>query len=114
VAELRDYHDSYAGDRFVKSMAYVRNYPTSLPPLREQLPRISTPVLVIYGIRDPLAPPANAEILVRSLPHARVIALDREHFAWQDGADEYRAAIRACIEGGYKATECPTPPGGAN
>ncbi|HEV2038313.1 MAG TPA: alpha/beta hydrolase [Candidatus Eremiobacteraceae bacterium] len=101
--ELQDYRESYAGDRFVKSMAYVRSYPKTLPPLRAKLPSIQTPVLVIYGSHDPLVPAENAEILGRSLPHVRVNPLDAGHFAWEDKADEYAAAVRSWIEGGYQA-----------
>jgi pimeloyl-ACP methyl ester carboxylesterase len=101
--ELQDYRESYAGDRFVKSMAYVRSYPKTLPPLRDKLPSIQTPVLVIYGSHDPLVPPENAEILGRLLPHVRVIPLDGGHFAWEDKAVEYAAAVRSWIEGDYQA-----------
>jgi pimeloyl-ACP methyl ester carboxylesterase len=101
--ELRDYRESYAGDRFVKSMAYVRSYPTALPPLRDKLPSIQTPVLVIYGSHDPLVSPQHAEILGRSLPHVRVTPLDCGHFAWEEKADEYAAAVRSWIDGGYQA-----------
>ncbi len=99
--ELRDYRESYAGDRFVKSMAYVRAYPKTLPALRDLLGGIQTPVQVIYGSNDPLVPPVHAEILGASLPHVRVLALDCGHFAWQDRAPEYGAAARAWIDGGY-------------
>ena len=98
---LRDYRESYAGDRFVKSMAFVRTYPQSLPPLRALLGTIETPVQVLYGRRDPLVPPEHGELLGRSLPHVRVIPLDAGHFAWEDAATEYGAAVRSWIEGGY-------------
>jgi len=101
--ELHDYRESYAGDRFIKSMAYVRSYPKTLPPLRDKLASIQTPVLVIYGSHDPLVPPENADILGRSLPHVRFNPLDAGHFAWEEKADEYAAAVRSWIEGGYKA-----------
>jgi len=100
--ELQDYRESYAGDRFVKSMAFVRSYPKTLPPLRDKLPSIQTPVLVIYGSNDPLVPPENAEILGRTLPHVRVNPLEAGHFVWEDKADEYAAAVRSWIEGGYQ------------
>jgi pimeloyl-ACP methyl ester carboxylesterase len=100
--ELRDYRESYAGDRFVKSMAFVRTYPQSLPPLRALLPTIETPVQVLYGRRDPVVPPEHGELLGRSLPHVRVVSLDSGHFAWQDTATEYGAAVRTWIEGGYR------------
>lgn len=100
--EIRDYRESYAGDRFVKSMAYVRTYPQSLPPLRALLRTIETPVQVLYGRRDPLVPPENGELLGRSLTHVRSVALDSGHFAWEDAATEYGAAVRGWIEGGYR------------
>jgi pimeloyl-ACP methyl ester carboxylesterase len=102
IDEMRDYRESYAGRRFVTSMAYVRDYPLSLPPLRAILPTISTPVLVLYGRHDPLVPPANAHILGRMLPHVRVRDLDSGHFAWQDAADAYGAAVRNWIGGEYR------------
>ncbi len=102
VEELQDYRESYAGDRFVKSMAYVRSYPKTLPPLREKLRSIQTPVLVIYGSNDPLVPPENAAVLEQSLPHVRVNPLDAGHFAWEEKADEYAAAVRTWVEGGYQ------------
>lgn len=101
--ELQDYRESYAGDRFVKSMAYVRSYPKTLPPLRDKLPSIQTPVMVIYGSHDPLVPPEHAGILGHSLPHVRVKPLDCGHFAWEDKADEYAMAVRSWVEGGYQA-----------
>jgi pimeloyl-ACP methyl ester carboxylesterase len=100
--ELRDYRESYAGDRFLKSMAYVRSYPRSLPALRDLLPSIKVPVQVIYGNHDPLVPPAHADVLGRSLPRVRVVPLDSGHFAWQDAAPEYAAAARAWIDGGFE------------
>jgi pimeloyl-ACP methyl ester carboxylesterase len=100
--ELNDYRESYAGDRFVKSMAYVRTYPRSLPPLRALLGTIDTPVQVLYGRRDPLVLAENNELIGRGVPHSRVIALDTGHFAWQDTAAEYGAAVRSWVEGGYR------------
>jgi pimeloyl-ACP methyl ester carboxylesterase len=99
--ELQDYRESYAGDRFVKSMAYVRSIRRTLPPLRDKLPSIQTPALVIYGSHDPLVPPEHAETLGRLLPHVRVKPLDEGHFAWENKADEYAAAVRSWIQGGY-------------
>jgi pimeloyl-ACP methyl ester carboxylesterase len=100
--ELRDYRESYAGDRFVKSMAYVRSYPRSLPPLRDLLPTVKVPVQVIYGNHDPRVPPAHADVLGRSLPRVCVAPLESGHFAWQDAAPEYAAAARAWIDGGLE------------
>jgi pimeloyl-[acyl-carrier protein] methyl ester esterase len=43
--------------------------------LREGLPGIRQPVLVLHGERDTLAPPAAGEYLARVLPHARLVRL---------------------------------------
>src|SRR5215469_12539208 len=56
----QDYLASYKGERFAESMRYVRTYPEQLPILRDLLPAIETPVLIINGARDPVVPPANA------------------------------------------------------
>jgi pimeloyl-ACP methyl ester carboxylesterase len=55
-AAREDYLSAYEGKRFADSMAYVRTYPRDLPALRDLLPGIRTPVLVIAGRRDPVVP----------------------------------------------------------
>jgi pimeloyl-ACP methyl ester carboxylesterase len=102
-ADLRDYRESYRGTRFVTSTAFVRDYPRSLPRLRQLLAQIETPVQVVYGKNDPLVPAGNAEVLARSLPHVRVVALESGHFAWQDTAAEYSAAVLDWIGGSYRS-----------
>ena len=63
----RGYLAAYAGERFAGSRAYVRNYPRELPVLRDLLPGIETPVLIITAARDLVVPPSNAEFLHRRL-----------------------------------------------
>src|SRR3954464_4033429 len=58
-AVREDYLTSYAGERFAKSAAYVRNYPADLPVLAERLGDIRTPVQIIAGRHDSLVPPSN-------------------------------------------------------
>ena len=87
----QDYLDSYAGTRFAESARYVRSYPTDLEALRELLPEIHTPVQIIAGRRDSLVPPANAEYLHERLPNSRLALLDTDHFAWEDGAEQWGA-----------------------
>ena len=88
----QDYLASYAGDRFVESMAYVRSYPSDLPLLAERLGDIRTPVQIIAGRHDALVPPSNAEFLHARLADSKLDILDTGHFAWEDGAEEYLAA----------------------
>jgi pimeloyl-ACP methyl ester carboxylesterase len=97
-AVREDYLASYAGDRFVESMAYVRSYPSDLPVLADRLGDIRTPVQIIAGHHDPLVPPSNAEFLHARLPHSKLDILDTGHFAWEDGADAYLELTRSWIE----------------
>jgi pimeloyl-ACP methyl ester carboxylesterase len=41
--------------------------------VRPLLPRVRIPVLVVWGALDPLLPLANADVLVRGLPDARLV-----------------------------------------
>ena len=97
-AVREDYLASYAGDRFVESMAYVRSYPSDLPLLAERLGDIRTPVQIIAGRHDALVPPSNAEFLHANLPDSRLDILDTGHFTWEDGADDYLQLTRTWIE----------------
>ena len=96
-----DYLSSYAGERFAESMRYVRTYPEQLPVLRDLLPTIETPVLIISGARDPVVPPVNAEFLKERLPKSKLDFIDAGHFIWEDGADQYAALITSWWAGGY-------------
>ena len=97
-----DYLASYAGDRFVESAAYVRNYPRDLPVLGERLTTLRTPTQIISGKRDPWVPPVNAEYLHERLPTSRLDLMDTGHFVWEDAADEVAALIAAWVTGGYQ------------
>jgi pimeloyl-ACP methyl ester carboxylesterase len=97
-AVREDYLASYAGDRFVESMAYVRSYPSDLPFLAERLGDIRTPVQIIAGRHDALVPPSNAEFLHARLAHSKLDILDTGHFTWEEGADEYLELTRSWIE----------------
>src|SRR5262245_28881719 len=70
-AAREDYLASFAGERFAESMRYVRTYPEQLPVLRDLLPTIQTPVLILAGRRDPIVPPVNAEYLHERLPKSK-------------------------------------------
>jgi pimeloyl-ACP methyl ester carboxylesterase len=97
-AAREDYLTSYAGERFVESAAYVRNYPHDLPILAERLGDIRTPVQIVAGRYDSLVPPSNAEFLHARLADSKLDILDTGHFTWEDGADEYLELTRSWIE----------------
>jgi len=88
-----DYLSSYAGDRFVESMRYVRAYPNDLPVLAELLPTIHTPVQIISGMWDWAVPPSNHRFLDERLPDSKLDVIDSAHFTWEDAADTYAELV---------------------
>lgn len=96
-----DYRTSFEGDRFAESMRYVRAYPEELPILRDLLPTIKTPVLIINGARDAVVPPVNAEYLHERLSKSKLDIIDAGHFIWEDAADTYGALVTSWWAGGY-------------
>jgi pimeloyl-ACP methyl ester carboxylesterase len=101
-AARADYLASYEGDRFAESIRYVQTYPTELEVLRDVLPDITTPVLILAGRRDAVVPPVNAEYLHERLPHSELHLIDAGHFLWEDAADEYAAFVTAWWAAGFK------------
>jgi pimeloyl-ACP methyl ester carboxylesterase len=89
-----DYLNCYDGDRFVESMRYVRRYPEELPELAKLLAQIETPVTVINGSHDRVAPLANAEFLDERLPNSRLVVIDAGHFVAPDESPGPRTGPR--------------------
>ncbi len=105
-ADIRvDYLDSYAGDRFVESMRYVRTYPAELPELARLLPQIQTPVQIIAGGHDRAVPLVNAEFLAERLPRSRLDLIDAGHFVWEEAPAEYAAIVTDWVAGGFRAPQ---------
>lgn len=100
---MEDFRQSSAGRRWVEAADYVRAYPRDLPILRDLLPTIQTPVLVISGNNDPIVPPVNGDFLTAALPKSRHIVLETGHFVWEDAPAEYAALVRSWISGGYQS-----------
>ncbi len=103
AAVLEDYRLSAAGRRFEDQTNFVRAYPRDLPRLKELLPSIQTPVLIIAGKNDPIVPPANGQLLDDHLPHSRHTLLEGGHLIWEDAAAEYAAHVAAWLSGGYRS-----------
>jgi pimeloyl-ACP methyl ester carboxylesterase len=99
-----DYAAASAGRRFVEAVGYVRTYPQDLAKLSEGLASISTPVLGIWGKKDPLVPPINAELLLQKLQKSRAIYLDAGHFVWEQQPEAYATAILDWVKSGYAAS----------
>lgn len=100
-AAIEDYVESNGSGRFAEAARYVRTYPDQLPVLRDLLPGIFTPTLIIAGRDDQLVPPANAEYLDARLPNSRLEVLEAGHFVWEEAAEQYASLIAAWVNGGY-------------
>jgi pimeloyl-ACP methyl ester carboxylesterase len=98
---LRDYLASYAGPRFFESMAFVRDYPQSLPRLAKRLCEIEVPCQITVGRNDPFVPVSNAKGLQKALPKNKLDVLNCGHFVWEDAASEYGKLACDFITGGY-------------
>jgi pimeloyl-ACP methyl ester carboxylesterase len=101
--EVRDdYVESYSGERFLDSIAYVRNYPTDLADLSPLLAGISTPVQIIVGRDDPYGLAADAKLLHEQLPHSRLDVFDCGHNAWEEAPARYSSVVTNWIKGGFQ------------
>jgi pimeloyl-ACP methyl ester carboxylesterase len=98
---LQDYLASYAGDRFWNAMAFVRDYPNSLPRLAKRLGDVTVPCQITVGRHDPFVPVSNAEGLHKGIRKSNLNVLDCGHFVWEDAAAEYGRLASDFIKGGY-------------
>lgn len=99
-----DYIESYSGERFLDSIAYVRSYPADLADLSPLLGSISTPVQIIVGRDDPYGLAADGKLLHEQLPHSRLDILDCGHNAWEEAPDRYASVVTSWIGGGFAST----------
>jgi pimeloyl-ACP methyl ester carboxylesterase len=102
---LQDYLASYAGTRFLESVNFVRDYPTSLPRLATRLAEVEVPCQITVGRHDPFVPVSNAKGLHKGLPKSKLDVLECGHFAWEDAAPEYGKLASDWIAGGYAKLE---------
>jgi pimeloyl-ACP methyl ester carboxylesterase len=98
---LQDYLASYAGPRIWDAMAFIRDYPQSLPRLATRLAEVTVPCQITVGRHDPYVPVSNAEGLHKGLPKSKLDILDCGHFAWEDAASAYGKLASDFIKGGY-------------
>jgi pimeloyl-ACP methyl ester carboxylesterase len=97
-----DYVSAYDLGRFAESARFVRHYPEQNPVLRDLLPTITTPTLIIAGQHDDLVPWSNNEYLDQLLPHSEIRALDAGHYAWEQVPVEYGDLVVDWITGGCR------------
>ena len=97
-----DYVSAYDLGRFAESARFVRHYPEQNPVLRDLLPTISTPTLILAGRDDDLVPWSNNEYLNDLIPNSEIYPLDAGHFAWEQAAEEYGRLVADWVSGGYR------------
>ncbi len=96
-----DYVASYAGTRFVESIAYVRRYPQELEELASLLSDIRTPAHFLAAKHDPYLALEDPRSVAAALPHAHVTELDNSHNAWEESPETYAATVAAWALGKY-------------
>jgi pimeloyl-ACP methyl ester carboxylesterase len=97
-----DYVSAYDLGRFAESARFVRHYPEQNKVLREFLPSIRVPTLILAGEHDDLVPWSNNQTLADTMPNSVAHRLDAGHFAWEEAAVEYGRLVSEWIAGGYK------------
>ena len=97
-----DYVSAYDLGRFAESARFVRHYPEQNKMLRDLLPTITTPTLIVAGRSDDLVPWSNNQYLGEVLPNSELHPLDAGHFAWEEAADEYGRLVVDWASGGYR------------
>ena len=97
-----DYLQSYSGERFVDSIAYVRSYPADLADLSPLLGSLPVPVQIIVGRDDPYGLAADGKLLHEQLPHSRLDVFDCGHNAWEEQPDRYASVVSSWVEGGFR------------
>lgn len=102
TAVLEDYRFAAAGSRFEAQANYVRAYANDLPRLKDLLPNIRTPVLIVAGRTDPIVPPANGQFLKDRLPRSQFTLLDAGHLVWEDADAEYSDHLASWFAGAYR------------
>ena len=60
---------------------------------RETIKAITAKTLVIGGAKDPATPPAEAELIARSIPEAKLVMLDAAHLSNIERAEEFTATL---------------------
>ena len=71
---------------------------TSAEDLRDVLPNINVPTLLVYGDKDVRAPMTIAEHLHAAIPNARLVVLrGTGHLCNIEAPDEFNATVRSFI-----------------
>lgn len=88
VAWTRHMLENSPPDGYASNCAAVRD-----ADLRSVLPRITAPVLIIYGAKDPVIPLAIVQYLASQIPGSKTVELDASHLSNVEQADAFTQAL---------------------
>src|SRR2546430_16372920 len=97
-----DYVSAYDLGRFAESARFVRHYPEQNPALRDLLPTITTPALIMAGPDDDFVPWSHNEYLAGLLPNSEIHPHDAGPFALRHASEEYGSLVVDWVMGGYR------------
>lgn len=97
-----DYVSAYDLGRFAESCRFVRHYPEQNRVLRDLLPSMTAPTLIMAGRDDDIVPWSNNQFLDDVLPNSEIHALDAGHYAWEQASEEYGRRVADWVGGGYR------------
>ena len=105
--EIReDYISSYKDGRLFQAMEILRAYKKDVPLLDSLIHKIKSPVQIIWGEHDPIAPVSNAYALHERLSLSKLdILKDGGHYIWEERASEYTNTIQRWIKSEYLITK---------
>jgi pimeloyl-ACP methyl ester carboxylesterase len=95
LPEVMDLLDAVAADVRPESMRVALGAMADAD-LRDVLPRITAPTLLIWGERDTRSPLSVARTFARAIPHAELVVIpDAGHMSNLERPEEFNAAVRA-------------------
>ncbi len=65
--------------------------------LRNAVAQIKSPTLIIYGGKDPVIPPADAQFLAKHIQEASILELNAAHLSNVEQADAFTEAVRSFL-----------------
>lgn len=73
---------------------------------RQELRAVSVPTLLVWGAHDTLVPPSTGSVMLREMPQARLLQLERcGHVSMFEQAEQFNRAVLAFLSGGVAAPE---------
>jgi pimeloyl-ACP methyl ester carboxylesterase len=67
---------------------------------RQDLPMVAAPTLLVWGVYDTLVPPSTGSVMLREMPQAHLLQLERcGHVSMFEQAEQFNRAVLAFLAG---------------